>query len=137
MLHWVLPSDLRRASRRFFSSSSLDERIDLTAGTKADCARSVLEHLIHVAEMRTLRRFPLLSFRAGSSNAPRLPGPMLLLRVFLAGFDTFFGDWAGVLRDAPAKRPSAMFSLPWSPAMMCCACACACAGRVVVVLKHS
>jgi hypothetical protein len=35
-----LPSDLRRASLRFFSSSSFEERIDLTAGMKADCAVS-------------------------------------------------------------------------------------------------
>lgn len=31
-----LASDLRRASLRFFSSSSLEDRIDLTAGIKAD-----------------------------------------------------------------------------------------------------
>jgi hypothetical protein len=31
-----LASDLRRASRRFFSSSSFEARIDLTAGMKAD-----------------------------------------------------------------------------------------------------
>ncbi len=33
-----VPKDLRRASLRFFSSSSLDDRIDLTAGMKADCS---------------------------------------------------------------------------------------------------
>jgi len=32
----MLPRDLRRASRRFFSSSSFEARIDLTAGMKAD-----------------------------------------------------------------------------------------------------
>jgi len=32
----ILPSDLRRASRLFFSSSSFEARIDLTAGIKAD-----------------------------------------------------------------------------------------------------
>jgi hypothetical protein len=35
-----VPRDLRRASRRFFSSSSFEDRIDLTAGTKADCRGS-------------------------------------------------------------------------------------------------
>ncbi len=36
-----VPSDLRRASRRFFSSSSFEARMDLTAGMKADCSISI------------------------------------------------------------------------------------------------
>lgn len=97
-------------------------------------ARSALKRSIHFADMRTLRRFPLLSFRTGSSSAPRPPGPMLLLRVFLAGFGGFFGEGAGAAKDAPANRPSAMFSLPWSLAMV--GCVRLRAGRVVV-LKRS
>lgn len=38
-----VPSDLRRASLRFFSSSAFDDKIDLTAGTKADCTVSTTE----------------------------------------------------------------------------------------------
>lgn len=98
-----LPSDLRRASRLFFSSSSLDARMDLTAGMNAD-----------------LRRLPVDSFSAGASSSPRPPGPMLLLRVLRA---VFFGDSAGkgALRDMLARRPSAMFSLPSAMAAVCCA----------------
>ena len=38
-----VPSDLRRASLRFFSSSAFDDKIDLTAGTKADYTVSTAE----------------------------------------------------------------------------------------------
>lgn len=102
-----VPSDLRRASLRFFSSSSLDDRIDLTAGMKAD-----------------LRLFPLLCFSAGGSLSARPPGPMLLLRVFR---EDLRGDSAGAskdvvaLKEVLATRPSAMFSLPSAlvSAMVC------------------
>lgn len=100
-----IPSDLRRASLRFFSSSSLEDRIDLTAGMKAD-----------------FRRFPLLCFSAGGSLSVRPPGPMLLLRVLR---DDFRGDSAGASKDTGAAkdvlaiRPSAIFSLASVSAMVC------------------
>lgn len=66
--------------------------------------------------VHTFRRFPLVSFNAGSSRAPKPPGPMLLLRVLL---EDFLGDNEGaLLKDEPATRPSAIFSLPESLAMI-------------------
>src|SRR5690242_14148570 len=78
----AVPSDLRRASLRFLSSSALDDRIDLTAGTKADCARllaldslrrralAVPTHLPAVPAARLQRRLVLLVEAAGA-DAPR------------------------------------------------------------------
>jgi hypothetical protein len=61
---------------------------------------------------------PVLSFSAfsdGASSSPRLPGPMLLLRVLRADFfgdnPDFFGDCEGALNDPLAIKPSAMLSL--------------------------
>lgn len=113
---YSVPSDFRRASRRFLSSSSFEARMDLTAGMKADYAPSaMLERSSSARSAHTLRRFPLVSFSAGASGAPRPPGPMLLLRVFR---EDFFDDSTGALKDAPATSPSAMFSLPRSLAMV-------------------
>jgi hypothetical protein len=92
------PRDLRRASRRFFSSSSLEARMDLTAGIKAD-----------------FLRFPLLSLSAGASSSPRPPGPMLLLRALR---EDFAGEDEVALGFARAISPSAMFSLPFVTAMV-------------------
>ena len=114
----LLPSDLRRASRRFFSSMSLVTRIDLTAG-KADCALSVSSHAEARMFALTLRRFPLLSLSAeGFSSRVESPlGPMLLLRVL--PLRDFFGEGAeGSLKDKPVPSPSAMFSLASSLAML-------------------
>lgn len=106
------PSDLRRASRRFFSSSSFDARIDLTAGMKAD-----------------FLRFPLLSFNAGASSSPRPPGPMLLLRALR---EDLAGDVVAALGFALATRPSAMFPFPSVAAILkCCGGVCWwCFGRM-------
>lgn len=90
--------------------------MDLTAGMNADyeMLATVRWKLCMIALAFLL--FPLLSFNAGSSRAPRPPGPMLLLRVRREGF---LGDRDGALPKAElAMRPSAMFSLPASWAIV-------------------
>lgn len=116
----IVPSDLRRASRRFFSSISFDTRIDLTAGMNADYTMLVIRLLNCAQVEHTLRLFPLLSLSADgfSSSAPSPLGPMLLLRVFF-----FFGEDAGGCRGAlKDTSPSAMFSLASSFAIVACVC---------------
>jgi hypothetical protein len=108
---------LRRASRRFFSSSSFEAKIDLTAGMKADY-RVSMRNSLSPDTAHTFLRFPVLSFSAfsdGASSSPGPPGPMLLLRVLRAVFfgddADFFGDCEGALNDPFAIKPSAMLSL--------------------------
>jgi hypothetical protein len=76
--------------------------------------------MVDACNTRTLRRFPLLSLRAGSSEAPSPPGPILLLRDFFADF--FLGDKLGSLKaaPAPATSPSAIFSLPLAIVVVWC-----------------
>lgn len=103
-----VPRLLRRASFRFFSSSFV-LKMDLTAGTMADCSRvscTYMKRLLDATFLLTFLLFPASSFN-GSSKPP---GPMLLLRVFL--LDLFAEELrVGLSKEETTCSPSAMFSL--------------------------
>lgn len=85
-----VPSDLRRASLRFFSSSAFDDRIDLTAGTNADYSIStphaeldLLPTHLSPVPAACLERGLLCLFEAARADA--LATRFLLRRGFLWG----------------------------------------------------